>query len=434
MALVADLMSRGLFQQVSDPSADVRLAEMAGRRSIAAYAGFDPTADSLHVGNFVAILGLMYAQKNGIRPIAVVGGATGMIGDPSGKSSERQLLTKELAAHNAVGIRNVLERFLDFNHPTAPAKLVNNLDWFGSMSAIDFLRDIGKNFRIGSMLAKDSVRSRMESSEEGMSYTEFSYQLLQGYDFLKLYKEHDCVLEIGGSDQWGNITAGVELIRRKAGASAFAATVPLLTKSDGSKFGKSESGNVWLDPALSSPYKYYQFWLNVADADAERFIKIFTLFTKEQINALIAEHQKAPHLRALQKTLAKDITIRTHSETDYTKAVEASEILFGSATAAALLRLSEKELLEIFEGVPRTDISRSACEAGVDIVALTVDAAHIFASRGEARRLIAGGGVFVNKEKVADEQRRLTVNDLLCGKYLLIQKGKKNYHLVVAAG
>ncbi|MDD5673635.1 MAG: tyrosine--tRNA ligase [Chitinivibrionales bacterium] len=423
---IAELRFRGMVHDII-PGTEQQLA----LGCTTGYIGFDPTAPSLTIGNLVTIMLLLHFQHAGHKPLALVGGATGMIGDPSGKSEERRLLSREELLHNQERIQKQLEKFLDFSGGPCKAEIVNNYEWMKDFALLDFLRDVGKHLTVNYMLAKDSVKSRLES---GMSFTEFSYQLLQGYDFYWLHQNKGCLLQMGGSDQWGNITAGVELIRRKAGASAFAATVPLLTKSDGSKFGKSESGNVWLDPALSSPYKYYQFWLNVADADAERFIKIFTLFTKEQINALIAEHQKAPHLRALQKTLAKDITIRTHSETDYTKAVEASEILFGSATAAALLRLSEKELLEIFEGVPRTDISRSACEAGVDIVALTVDAAHIFASRGEARRLIAGGGVFVNKEKVADEQRRLTVNDLLCGKYLLIQKGKKNYHLVVAAG
>jgi tyrosyl-tRNA synthetase len=421
---VCELRFRGLLHDMI-PGTDEQLV----KELTTGYIGFDPSSQSLTIGNLVQIMLLLHFQKAGHKPLALVGGATGMIGDPSGKSEERKLLGQEELVHNQACIRAQLEKFLDFSPGKTAAEIVNNYAWMKNFSLLDFLRDVGKHLTVSYMLAKDSVKIRLEN---GLSFTEFSYQLLQGYDFYWLNKNKGCLLQMGGSDQWGNITAGVELIRRIAGGSAFALTVPLLTKSDGTKFGKSESGNVWLDPSLTSPYKYYQFWLNAADADTERYIKIFTLFSREQIEALIAEHARQPHLRVLQKALAKDITIRTHSEADYSKAVEASEILFGNSTTQALQKLSEQELLDIFEGVPRSTIARSACETGMDIVALTVDSAHVFASRGEAKRMLSSGGVFINKEKVADEARRITTADLLCGKYLLIQKGKKNYHLVIA--
>ncbi len=337
MPLVADLSSRGLLAQASDPQLDARLAALAAQRPIAAYAGFDPTADSLHVGNFVAILGLMYAQRNGIRPIAIVGGATGLIGDPSGKSSERQLQTKDTVAANVQGIRKILEKFLDFNDPTAPAIIVNNLDWFGAMSAIDFLRDVGKHFRVGSMLAKDSVRARMETSEEGMSYTEFSYQLLQGYDFFRLYKDHGCVLQLGGSDQWGNITAGIDIIRKLEGESrdVFGLTMPLITTSSGAKFGKSEGNAVWLTAERTSAFDFYQFWLRTEDADVSRYLRLFTFLPLPEIDALVAEHGKSPEKRLAQRKLAEVMTTLVHGCEVTQQAIAASRAIYASGNVQA---------------------------------------------------------------------------------------------------
>jgi tyrosyl-tRNA synthetase len=420
---VAELRWRGMVQDMV-PGTDEQLIKDV----TTGYIGFDPTAASLTIGNLVPVMLLLHFQRAGHKPLALVGGATGMIGDPSGKAAERKLLSREALEHNQACVRRQLEKFLDFSPGKTAAEIVNNYDWMKDFTLLDFLKDVGKHLTVNYMLAKDSVKLRLEN---GLSFTEFSYQLLQGYDFYWLRKNKGCMLQMGGSDQWGNITAGVELIRRMAGEPAYALTVPLLTKSDGTKFGKSESGNVWLDPTLTSPYKYYQFWLNVADGDAQRFIKIFTLFPQEQINALIAEHTQAPHLRVLQKALAKDIAIRTHSQADYARAVEASEILFGNSTAQTLQNLAERELLEIFDGVPRSTLARSACEAGIDVLALVVETAGVFASRGEAKRMISSGGLLVNKEKVASEQQRLTTHNLLCGKYLLVQKGKKNYYLVI---
>lgn len=428
MNLVADLQSRGLFQQSSDPHLDQKLAQLMQRGPIAAYAGFDPTADSLHVGNFVAILGLMYAQKHGLRPVAIVGGATGLIGDPSGKTSERQLQTCETVAANVAGIRRVLERFLDFNHPTAPASIVNNLDWLGQMSAIDFLRDVGKHFRIGSMLAKDSVRSRMEASEEGMSYTEFSYQLLQGYDFHKLYKSHNCVLQIGGSDQWGNITAGTDLIRKLEGESgtAFGLTMPVITDSSGKKFGKSEGNAIWLTAERTKPFDFYQFWLRQEDADVQRYLGYFTFLTLDEIAAVMAEHAKAPEKRLAQRRLAEEMTRLVHGNELAQQAISASNTLYGSSVekldAAAVEALSA-------QGVATTSLPAAQLEAGLNVVDAAV-LTGLAKSKGEARRLLAQGGLYVNNAVASDVNAVLKPADLVAGAAIVLRAGKKNYRLI----
>jgi tyrosyl-tRNA synthetase len=429
MPLVADLQSRGLVNQVSDPDLDARLAKLATQRPIAAYAGFDPTADSLHVGNFVAILGLMYAQRNGIRPIALVGGATGLIGDPSGKSSERQLQTKETIARNAQGIRRVLEKFLDFSDPKVPATIVNNLDWFGPMSAIDFLRDIGKSFRIGSMLAKDSVKSRMAASEEGMSYTEFSYQLLQGYDYYHLYKNHQCVLELGGSDQWGNITAGTDLIRKLEGESgnAYALTLPLITTASGAKFGKSEGNAVYLTADRTSPFDFYQFWLRVEDADVARYLRFFTFLPIDQIDSLIAEHTKAPEKRLAQKRLAQEMTRLVHGPELTEQAIAASSTLDGSAGVGQLNAATVDALAA--QGVPTTTIARTKLDAGWPIADAAVETG-LAKSKGEARRLITQGGLYLNNAPVTDVNSTVTAANLIANTAIVLRGGKKNYRLV----
>ena len=377
---------------------------------------------------------LKHLQRAGHRPIALVGGATGMIGDPSMKSAERNLLDEATLRHNQDSIKKQLSKFLDFDSdaPNA-AKLVNNYDWMKDYSFLNFIRDIGKHITVNYMMAKDSVKKRLSrESSVGMSFTEFSYQLLQGYDYLYLYEHEGCRLQMGGTDQWGNITTGTELIRRTLGGEAYALTCPLITKADGGKFGKTESGNIWLDRRYTSPYKFYQFWLNVSDSDAERYIKIFTSIEKEEIEALIAEHQKAPHLRLLQKRLAKEVTVMVHSEEDYNAAVEASGILFGNATSEALKKLDEDTLLAVFEGVPQFEVSKDVLAEGVKAVDLFVDNAAVFASKGEMRKLVQGGGVSLNKEKLNAFDQVITTADLLDGKYLLVQRGKKNYYLVIA--
>lgn len=427
MSLVADLQSRGLLHQSSAPDLDAILAKLVAKGPIAAYAGFDPTGDSLHVGNFVAILGLIYAQRNGIRPIAVVGGATGLIGDPSGKSTERQLLSKDDVAKNVQGIRRVLEKFLDFNDAKAPAMIVSNLDWFGPMSAIDFLREVGKHFRVGSMLAKDSVRSRMEASDEGMSYTEFSYQLLQGYDFYRLYKDQNCVLQIGGSDQWGNITAGTDLIRKLEGESgnAFALTMPLITTSSGAKFGKSEGNAVWLTADRTSPFDFYQFWLRTEDADVERYLKFFTFLPVPEIDQLIAEHGRQPEQRAAQKKLAEVMTTLVHGNEATQQAISASQILYGNADkldAATIEALAG-------QGVQAITIPLSRLETGLPLVDACVETG-LAKSKGEARRLIQGGGIYVNHVKVADGAMSLRAGDLIANTAIVLRSGKKNYRLI----
>ena len=408
--------------------------EQLQKELTSAYVGIDPTADSLHIGHLVSVMMLKHFQRAGHRPIALVGGATGMIGDPSMKSAERNLLDEATLRHNQDCIKKQLAKFLDFDSdaPNA-AKLVNNYDWMKGYSFLNFIRDIGKHITVNYMMAKDSVKKRLSrESSVGMSFTEFSYQLLQGYDYLYLYEHEGCRLQMGGTDQWGNITTGTELIRRTLGGEAYALTCPLITKADGGKFGKTESGNIWLDRRYTSPYKFYQFWLNVSDSDAERYIKIFTSIEKEEIEALIAEHQKAPHLRLLQKRLAKEVTVMVHSEDDYNAAVDASNILFGNATSEALRKLDEDTLLAVFEGVPQFEISRDALAEGVKAVDLFVDNAAVFASKGEMRKLVQGGGVSLNKEKLTAFDQVITTADLLDEKYLLVQRGKKNYYLLIA--
>ena len=429
MNFVEELKWRGMIHDMMPGTEEQLQKEMT-----TAYVGIDPTADSLHIGHLVSVMILRHFQRCGHKPIALIGGATGMIGDPSGKSAERNLLTEETLRHNQACIKAQLSKFLDFDSdaPNA-AELVNNYDWMKEFTFLDFAREIGKHITVNYMMAKDSVKRRLNGeARDGLSFTEFTYQLLQGYDFLHLYETKNCKLQMGGSDQWGNITTGTELIRRKNGGDAFALTCPLITKADGGKFGKTESGNVWLDPKYTSPYKFYQFWLNVSDDDAAKYIKIFTFITKEEIEALIAEHQAAPHLRILQKRLAKEVTCMVHSEADYNAAVEASGILFGNAAAETLHKIDEDTLLAVFEGVPQYEVSKDIIEGGVKAVDLFAEHSKIFASKGEMRKLVQGGGVSVNKEKLAAFDKEITSADLLNGKYLLVQRGKKNYYLIIA--
>jgi tyrosyl-tRNA synthetase len=418
---VEELKWRGMVHDIM-PGTE----ELLNKGITAGYIGFDPTASSLTVGNLVQVMILVHFQNAGHKPVALVGGATGMIGDPSGKSEERKLLSEETLLHNQNCVKKQLSKFLSFTGENA-AEVVNNYDWFKDFSFIGFLRDVGKHLTVNYMMSKESVKKRLET---GISFTEFSYQLLQGYDYLHLYKTKNCRLQMGGSDQWGNITAGTELIRRMEGGEAFALTTPLLTKADGTKFGKSEGGNIWLDPALTSPYKFYQFWLNSADDDAKKFIRIFTLKTKEEIEALEKEHDAAPHLRILQKALAEEITIRVHSKEDYETAVKASEILFGKSTTEDLESLDESTLLSVFEGVPQVEITRELLTETATVTDLLSVATGnvIFSSKGEARKMITGGGVSINKVKIDSEQR--IDYKLLQDKYLLVQKGKKNYFLL----
>ncbi len=390
------------------------------------YAGFDPTAKSLHIGNLVPIMMLTHFQRAGHKPIALVGGATGMIGDPSGKSSERNLLSEEALAENIAGVKNQLQHFLDFDCGENSAELVNNHDWFKEFDFLGFLRDVGKHITISYMMAKDSVKNRLET---GISFTEFSYQLIQGYDFFHLQKEKKCNFQVGGSDQWGNITTGTELIRRMGGNEAFAVTCPLITKADGTKFGKSEGGNIWLDPELTSPYKFYQYWLNASDEDIAKWTRIFSLKSRAEIESLEAEHAEAPHLRILQKALAEELTIRVHSQEALDTAIQASSILFGKATKNQLEALSEKDLLEIFEGVPQFEVKREDFNSAVGMADFLADLTQIFPSKGEARRMLKSNAVSLNKEKVAQEQT-VELSDFLNGKLALVQKGKKNYYLV----
>ncbi len=427
MNFVDELQWRGMIHDIMPGTREQLEKEMT-----TAYVGIDPTADSLHIGHLVSVMIMKHFQNCGHKPIILVGGATGMIGDPSGKSLERNLLDEATLRHNQQSIKKQIGRLLDFNSdaPNA-AVMVNNYDWMKELSFLDFIRDIGKLITVNYMMAKDSVKKRFNGEGEGMSFTEFSYQLVQGYDFLHLYQTHGCKLQLGGSDQWGNITTGTELIRRKIGGEAFALTCPLIKKADGTKFGKTESGNIWLDARYTSPYKFYQFWLNVSDQDAESYIKIFTLLDRQTIESLIERHRQAPHLRELQKTLAREITCMVHSEQEYEKAAEASQILFGSASVEALKALDEQTLLQVFEGVPQFEIAKSEIEAGVDIIELTAEKCSVFPSKGEARKLIQGGGVAINKVKVADTARRIDSSDLISGKYIVVQKGKKNYFLIV---
>jgi len=429
MNFIEELQWRGMIHTMM-PGTEEQLA----KEMTSAYVGIDPTADSLHIGHLVGVMMLKHFQRAGHKPIALIGGATGMIGDPSGKSAERNLLDEKALRHNQDCLQVQLEKFLDFtsNSPNA-AELVNNYDWMKDYSFLDFIRDIGKHITVNYMMAKESVKKRLSSeSNVGMSFTEFSYQLLQGYDFLHLYQEKNCKLQMGGSDQWGNITTGTELIRRKTGGEAFALVCPLITKADGGKFGKTESGNVWLDRRYTSPYKFYQFWLNVSDADAEKYIKIFTAIGKEEIESLIAEHSQAPHMRILQKRLALEVTVMVHSEEDYLAALEASNILFGNSTSEALKKLDEDTLLAVFDGVPQFKISKEILASGVKAIDLLTETAAVFPSKGEMRKLVQSGGVSINKEKLENQDELIDNSNLLNNKYLLVQKGKKNYFLLTA--
>lgn len=432
MNFIEELTWRGMIHQMM-PGTE----ELLNRETVTAYVGIDPTADSLHIGHLCGVMMLRHFQRCGHKPLALVGGATGMIGDPSGKSQERNLLNEETLRHNVACIKGQLARFLDFESE-APnkAELVNNYDWMKDYSFLDFAREIGKCITVNYMMAKDSVKRRLNGEfQDGMSFTEFTYQLLQGYDFLHLYQTKNCKLQMGGSDQWGNITTGAELIRRKLGSEneAFALTCPLITKADGRKFGKTENGNIWLDRNRTSPYAFYQFWLNVADEDAERYIKIFTSLDRPTVEDLVAQHRQDPGLRLLQKRLAEEVTVMVHSREDYEAAVEASSILFGKSTKDSLVKLDEQTLLDVFAGVPQFTFDHSLLEGeGVKAVDLTVEHTQCFASKGEMRKLTQGGGVSLNKEKLTAFDRPVTAADLLDGKYLLVQQGKKKYFLLIA--
>ena len=429
MNFVKELEWRGMINNMM-PGTEEQLE----KELTSAYLGIDPTADSLHIGHLVGVMMLRHLQRSGHRPIALIGGATGMIGDPSMKSQERVLIDEVTLRHNQECIKAQLAKFLDFDSDAPNAAiLVNNYDWMKGYGFLNFIRDIGKHITVNYMMAKDSVKKRLAANaDHGMSFTEFSYQLLQGYDFLHLYREYGCRLQLGGSDQWGNITTGTELIRRVEGGEAFALTCPLITKADGGKFGKTESGNVWLDPKRTSPYKFYQFWLNVSDNDAEKYIKIFTSLTQEEIQALVEEQAADPSQRPLQKRLAKEITTMVHSAADYEAAVEASQILFSNKAQDILHRIDEDTLLSVFEGVPQFEVSKDAIEAGVPAIELLAGLTSGFASKGEMRKLTQGGGVSVNKEKLTDANAVISAEHLLNGKYILAQRGKKNYYLIIA--
>ncbi len=423
---VEELRWRGLLHNIMPGTEEQLLKEQT-----TAYIGFDPTADSLHIGSLVQIILLMHLQKSGHKPIALVGGATGMIGDPSGKSAERNLLDEKTLNHNIAGVKKTLERFIDFSSDVDnKAEMVNNYDWMKNLTFLEFARDIGKHITVNYMMAKDSVKNRLNAeSNEGMSFTEFTYQLVQGYDFLHLYQHKNCMLQIGGSDQWGNITTGTELIRRKVQGKAYALTSPLVTKADGTKFGKTEGGNIWLDENRTSPYKFYQYWLNASDLDAEKYIKIFTFLDKEKIDKLIAEHQEAPHLRILQKKVGEEVTIMTHGVEAYENALKASSILFGNSTASDLKTLNEKTFLDVFEGVPQAEINQEDLEKGIDIVDALNEKSGFLKSNGEARRALKENSISVNKEKVT-EDFKLSKEDLIAGKFILLQRGKRNYFLL----
>ena len=426
MNFVEDLKWRGLLHDIM-PGTEEKLAE--GITS--GYIGFDPTADSLHVGSLLQILTLVRFQKAGHKPFALVGGATGMVGDPSGKSQERNLLSEDILAHNLAGIKKQLEQFLDFDCGANSAEIVNNYDWFKNFTFLDFIRDAGKHITVNYMMAKDSVKNRLES-EVGMSFTEFSYQLVQGYDFYYLWKHRNCVLQMGGSDQWGNIVTGTEFIRRKDGGEAFAITSPLIKKADGTKFGKTEGGNIWLSADKTSPYQFYQFWLNASDADEENYIKIFTFLEHAAIENLVVEHQKLPHLRTLQKALASDITLRVHGETKLEMALKSTDFLFGNGSLDFLKQLSDAEVLQIFEGIPQFSVQKSLLVDGVDVLALFAEKTKIFTSKGESKKMVDGGGVSVNREKITSSTKIFIQTDLIKDKFLVVQKGKKNYFLIVA--
>lgn len=424
---VKELEWRGMLHDAM-PGTEEHL--LSGMQS--AYVGIDPTADSLHIGHLVSVMMLRHFQLAGHKPIALVGGATGMIGDPSGKSAERNLLDEKTLRHNQEALKKQLSLFLDFESKARNAAiLVNNYDWMKDFSFLNFIRDVGKHITVNYMMAKDSVKKRLSSDDaEGMSFTEFTYQLVQGYDFLHLFRSHNCTLQMGGSDQWGNITTGTELIRRIGGGKGFALTCPLITKADGTKFGKTESGNVWLDANRTSPYKFYQYWLNTSDEDAEKYIKIFTFLAKEEINALVNAHKEAPHLRSLQKRLAEEITIMVHSSADFENALAASDILFGKSTSTALKKLDEATFLEIFDGVPQAEITREEIEEGLDMVGALAAKTQFLGSNGEARRELKQNSISVNKEKVGEDYR-ITKADLINDKFVLLQRGKKNYYVLL---
>lgn len=429
MDFISELTWRGMIHQMMPGTEEQLKKEMT-----TAYLGIDPTADSLHIGHLVGVMMLKHLQRSGHKPIALVGGATGMIGDPSMKSQERKLLDEDTLRHNQEAIKAQLAKFLDFESdaPNA-AEMVNNYDWMKNFSFLDFIRDVGKHITVNYMMAKDSVKKRLAGeSREGMSFTEFSYQLVQGYDFLNLYKEKNCKLQLGGSDQWGNITTGTELIRRTMGGEAYALTCPLITKADGGKFGKTESGNVWLDPRYTSPYKFYQFWLNVSDADAEKYIKIFTELTKDEVEELVKQQEADPGQRPLQKRLAKEITTMVHSAADYETAVEASQILFSNKAGDILKKIDEATLLSVMEGVPTFEVDRQTLLSGVKMIDLLTDNAQVFPSKSEMRKMVQGGGVSINKEKISDPYVEVSSDMLLNDKYILVQRGKKNYYLIVA--
>lgn len=429
MNFIEELTWRGMIHTMM-PGTEEQLA----KEMTTAYLGIDPTADSLHIGHLCGVMMLRHFQRCGHKPLALIGGATGMIGDPSGKSAERNLLDEKTLRHNQEAIKKQLAKFLDFDSD-APnrAELVNNYDWTKDVTFLDFAREIGKHITVNYMMAKDSVQKRLNGeARDGLSFTEFTYQLLQGFDFLTLYEQRGCKLQLGGSDQWGNITTGAELIRRKNGGEVFALTCPLITKADGGKFGKTESGNIWLDARLTSPYKFYQFWLNVSDADAEKYLKIFTFLTKEEIEQLAKEHEADPGQRPMQKRLAKELTCLVHSEADYNAAVEASQILFSNKANEALHNLDERTFLDVFEGVPTFRISREKLNAGIPVLDLLATESQVFPSKGEARKMVQGGGVSINKEKVTDPNATIGAGSLLNDKYILAQRGKKNYFILIA--
>lgn len=427
MNFVEELKWRGMIHDIMPDTQELLEKEM-----VTAYVGIDPTADSLHIGHMVTVMLLKHLQEAGHQPIALIGGATGMIGDPSGKDSERNLLNEETLRHNQQAIKNQLSRFLDFesDKPNA-ALLVNNYDWMKDFSFLGFARDVGKHITVNYMMAKDSVKKRLAKDGSGLSFTEFTYQLLQGYDFLHLYQNYNCKLQMGGSDQWGNITTGTELIRRIAGGEAFALTCPLITKADGKKFGKTEEGNVWLDAARTSPYKFYQFWMNVSDQEAERYIRIFTRLSKEEIEQLTEEHQQTPHARILQNRLAKEVTSMVHSEEDYQTAVEASQILFGKGTTETLKKIDEQTFLSIFEGVPQFTVSKAIFDTDTSLLDLLTAQAPVFSSKGELRRLVKGGGLNINQKKESNIERSVATTDLINERYILVRQGKKKYALII---
>ncbi|WP_411972267.1 tyrosine--tRNA ligase [Sphingobacterium sp. Lzh-3] len=426
MSFVEELRWRGMLQDIMPGTED-----LLNKEKVAGYIGFDPTGDSLHVGHLTQIMTLIHFQNAGHKPVALVGGATGMIGDPSFKSAERNLLDEATLQHNVACLKKQLGKFLEFGEGENDAQMVNNYDWFKDFKFLDFIRDIGKMITVNYMMAKDSVKKRLEG-DNGLSFTEFTYQLIQGYDFYYLWKHHNCKVQMGGSDQWGNIVTGSEMIRRQDQGTAYAITTQLIKKADGQKFGKTESGAVWLDPKKTSPYKYYQFWLNTSDDDAKNWIKIFTLKPQNEIASIIAEHDAAPHLRLVQKALAKDITIRTHSEEAYETAIKTSEFLFGNGSLEFLNNLDHEAVLEVFEGIPQFQIAKADLAAGINILDLLAVQTQVFPSKGEARKMLQGGGVSINREKATDIEESITENHLVNNKYIVAQRGKKNYYLIIA--